>query len=597
MGYINKFIVNFKQGKILYLNLLFDIFLTAFCGANFILAAFNETRFVSKDYINSFKLPVFILLFAFLSAATGVVFKIKKCVCKQRFILFVSVSLYAVICCYKGESNIWLYIIWMSIVALAAYYCFKDNFSVRPFSDKSAITCYIVFGLFFALFVGLLTSLRYLTYSSPNYDFGIFTQMFHNMKTTGIPWVTTEREGLITHFAVHISPIYYLILPFYFIFPNPITLQIAQAVILASGIIPLYLICKKYKIDNRIIVLIGGCYAFYPALSSGCFYDIHENCFLTPLILWALLFMEKENFKGMAVFSALTLLVKEDAAIYIIFLSIYVFLNRKKYWHGVFLFLTACFYFVLAISILENYGDGAMFGRLGNYDTGGNSILGVVKYLIMNPAYILKECFNAEKFIFLVKMLAPLGFIPLINKKFTNFILLGPLVVVNLMPDYVYQYSIDFQYIFGPLAFLFYLAVINISEIKLNKQKMAGAFCLVASLSLFLMYTSGKVYYIDKYKQNKETYNLIDEGLKVIPKDVSVAANTWIIPHLYYYSELHSLIAVNNPDAYPEADYYVFDMRSEEFHIIYNDFIENFPDYELVYFEENALAVISADNY
>ena len=84
--------------------------------------------------------------------------------------------------------------------------------------------------------------------------------------------------------SIHISPIYYVLLPFYALFPSPVTLQISQAVILASGVIPVILLCRHMNLGNRSTLMIGFVYCFFPALTGGCFYDIHENLFLTPLL-------------------------------------------------------------------------------------------------------------------------------------------------------------------------------------------------------------------------------------------------------------------------------------------------------------------------
>ena len=146
-----------------------------------------------------------------------------------------------------------------------------NNNSELILGEKVLKLSYIIFSLMFILFVGGLTSLRYLSYNAPGFDFGIFTQMFNNMKTSFAPNTTCELDYISSHFAVHISPIYYIILPFYFLFPNPITLQIAQSVILASGLIPIYLLCRKFKLPNFVAFTIGICYCFYPALSGGCF--------------------------------------------------------------------------------------------------------------------------------------------------------------------------------------------------------------------------------------------------------------------------------------------------------------------------------------
>ena len=115
------------------------------------------------------------------------------------------------------------------------------------------------------------------------------------MKKTGLPLVTCERDVLLSHFAVHISPIYYLLLPFYALFPSPLTLQIGQAVIVASGVIPTLLLCKHYCLSGKSTCALVLIYVLHPALSGGCFFDIHENCFLTPLLLWMFYFFERKN--------------------------------------------------------------------------------------------------------------------------------------------------------------------------------------------------------------------------------------------------------------------------------------------------------------
>ena len=52
---------------------------------------------------------------------------------------------------------------------------------------------------------------------------------------TGLPVTTCERDRVLSHFAVHVSPIYYLFLPFYALFPSPVTLEVLQALLLAFG--------------------------------------------------------------------------------------------------------------------------------------------------------------------------------------------------------------------------------------------------------------------------------------------------------------------------------------------------------------------------
>ena len=138
----------------------------------------------------------------------------------------------------------------------------------------------------------------------------------------------------LSHFAVHISPIYYLLLPFYCIFPSPHTLQIGQAVIVASGVIPVWLLARHFKLSGRMQILVTCIYSLYPAATVGCFYDLHENCFLLPLLLWTFYFFEREKYLPMYLFAFGVLLVKEDAAMYLIMFALLVIISKKKYLHG-----------------------------------------------------------------------------------------------------------------------------------------------------------------------------------------------------------------------------------------------------------------------
>ena len=151
--------------------------------------------------------------------------------------------------------------------------------------NKTVWAVAIICGVFGGFVIGAVTCYRHLRFAAPNFDFGLFVNMFHNMKKIGLPLSTAERDVLMSHFAVHLSPIYYLLLPFYMVFPSPLTLQIGQAVVLASDVVPVVLLCKSFKLSGKSTMLVAFIYSLYPAVSVWCFFYIHENCFLAPLLL------------------------------------------------------------------------------------------------------------------------------------------------------------------------------------------------------------------------------------------------------------------------------------------------------------------------
>lgn len=482
-----------------------------------------------------------------------------------------------------------------------------------------------VLGLVGCYLIAAITVLRYKTFASPNFDFGLFVNMFHYMKTKGIPLITCERNVLLNHFVVHISPIYYTILPFYFIFPSPVTLQIAQAVVLISGIVPVYFLCKKVGLGNKTTAIICFIYAFYPALATGCFYDIHENCFLTPLLLWLFYFHEADKPIPMAVFAVLTLMVKEDAAVYVILFALYVLLTadkrKKKIWSGVGLLVGSAGWFLIAMSILSKNSEywaqyykelgayanpsisGPMINRFNNLIADSeDGILGAVKTAILNPGYLLTQLFttkssyweksatfNWDKIVYTLQLVLPLGFLPFASKKPHRWLLLTP-ILMNLLTYYQYQYNINFQYQFGITAFLFYAAILNVSTISLPSKRVlvsvAAAACVCLSVVLVLpKYKS----YSDKWEQSRDTYVRMDEILEnEIPDDASVCCSSFLLAHIADRDEIYEL---NYHGDIADCEYVVYDNRSGNYRT--NEHIKAYMDkgYTVV-FEEKGTVVI-----
>lgn len=446
----------------------------------------------------------------------------------------------------------------MAVLAIAIFYAVsktKEFVVIKRTWIVKAI--YVIAGGFYLWVVGSITVFRYICYSSPAYDFGIWAQMFHYMKTRFVPVTTVERSRLLSHFAVHFSPIYYLFLPFYMIFPYPATLQILQVVTLVSGIVPVYLLCKRRGLTNSATAAFGILFALFPALATGCYYDLHENCFLTPLILWLFYFIEKDDMRGIVIFSILTMLVKEDAPVYVACIGLYVIFGKSKPVKGAIVTVMAIVYFCVVTSLMKRYGLGIMATRYDNY---GSSLFDVIKNFLTNPAYVIRECFKSSKYTFIMYMLMPLGFMPVISKHVSRYILIIPMLLVNLATDYQYQYNIFFQYSFGVIAILFYLAIINYSDFSEKARRFMCAFALCATILIMPVCSLSRTYMYDVYKNSRENIELLDNMVERIPKDASVSASTFLVPHLADRDVLYEYPGYYKHDDF--TDYVILDNRN-----------------------------------
>lgn len=416
------------------------------------------------------------------------------------------------------------------------------------------------------VFVTAMTVLRYrLNYASA-YDFGIFSQMFYYMDKCLEPLSTCERDGLLSHFAVHLSPIYYVLLPFYKLAPRPETLLVLQALAVAGGIIPVCLLGKAFGFSRVKLLVFGLMYCMYPAFMGGCFYDFHENKFLTVIILWTVYFLETRRFKSMLVCAALILMVKEDAPVYAACIGLYLFLWKKQYGYGAAVFLGACLYFCLGIWYINRFGDGAMVNRFDNFISDKQmGLVSMFKTVLVNPAYVLSQIAVGDKLLFFSQMLLPLGFLPLMARDWQKWTLLIPLVLINLMSNYGYQHSIFFQYTYGSGALLFYLAMVNYRDLSekegadgigkwlpLREITLCGLICGAMILGLV---AAQKGRYVELNRRHGEQAVLAKELLAEIPGEAAVKASTFFVPQLSMRDEIYLL------DSRHEGEYAVVDLR------------------------------------
>lgn len=466
------------------------------------------------------------------------------------------------LCLTVQRRDTWFGLGILAVLSFIGYYLLRDDklgLLRLPMPRRAVYGILAGLAALYVLYVGGLTSLRYTTYSSSTYDLGIFSQMFYWMKETGLPMTTCERNELLSHFAIHVSPIYYVLLPVYALFPSPITLQVSQAAVLASGIIPLVLLCRQMELGNRSTLLIGAAYCFFPALAGGCFYDIHENLFLTPLILWLFFFYEKKKWPLFWTFFVLVLLVKEDAALFTACIGLYLLICRREWVRGPIVFGGSAAYFLGAYCFLQSQGHGTFLSsRFGNLmaDSSGGPFE-IVRTLLVDPGYMFSTVFQEEKMLYLLAMLLPVACIPLLGKRLSQLVLLLPFLLINLLPDYPYQHNLYFQYGFGAIAFFFYLTVQNTAAFRPAVRQKILPFAAMAAVVLFLSTMSGQYHYLKRASENRETYQKLDSYLESIPEEASVTASGYFTPKLsqrrvlYHYPSDH------------KTEYVVLDLRSK----------------------------------
>ena len=310
------------------------------------------------------------------------------------------------------------------------------------------------------------------------------------------------------------------------------------------------------------------CLAFllYPALVMGCWYDFHENAFLTPLLLWLFWFLEEKKQGGIWICSLLLVTVKEDAGLYLFAVGLYLLLQKERRRTGAVLMTAGVAAFLATTAYINRFGNGTLSTwRYANLIPAGEMGMGAaLKTMILNPGYLLTQLLSEEKIRFLLQMFFPLLFLPLMGKKWSVLSLLLPLFAISLITAYPYQFQVGYQYLFGSGALLIVMVLERMNDLSDGPWKKTVLLVLPIACLFFLM--SDELpkyrYYTSQLRSEKELIAQTDEVMEMVPLEASVTASTFLTSHLYRHAELYML-----GGDYLPTDYVLIDRRFYQEHI------------------------------
>lgn len=457
----------------------------------------------------------------------------------------------------------------------------------------------LLFAVMVTVFVSVTSICHHKNFGTSTHDLGLFVQMYHNLSTNLTAVTTCERDEFLSHFYIHASYIYYLLVPVYKLFPKAETLLIAQAILAMGGIIPTFLIAKKHNMKGLSLIFIGIAYVFCSSLISPCYYDFHENCFLPTLLMWLLWAVDSKKYILFYVFSILVCIVKEDAPLYVICIGIYMLFEDKNKGriNGLIMAVISGIYMMIITSWLTNNGDGQMmtsarFGMLLIDSEGG--LKEVVKNTLADPGYFFNLIIKENTVKFFLQVMLPMLFLPFFTKKLYRYMLMMPFIITNLVigSSYGYAANIDYQYIFGPVCLLFYMCIINLGDMGQIHKRELPVIMGCASLIMAIGTQSNRINYYENYMLNKE-YNIqIEEILESIPDDASVLCDTWLVPHIANRSEVYLL---DNND-YNAEENTIVNLEKYDFFVI-STYSEVYSNMQPLFEELGITLYASANNH
>jgi uncharacterized membrane protein len=161
----------------------------------------------------------------------------------------------------------------------------------------------IACGLFTALSIA-----RFRSYNVGMLDLGNIGQAIWSA-TQGQPLVYTSPDGNTSRLAGHVELIYFVLVPLMRLWPDAQVLLIVQAVLAASGALPVYRVaCRRLPAPSALLFALG--YLVFPTAVAAVLFDMHGDTLAMPLLLWMLDALDGRNWRRFWLFLGLSLLCK-----------------------------------------------------------------------------------------------------------------------------------------------------------------------------------------------------------------------------------------------------------------------------------------------
>ncbi|MCR5835601.1 MAG: DUF2079 domain-containing protein [Lachnospiraceae bacterium] len=546
-----------------YKSVIEGLVLSGFAGIFLTNIIFNTYKPVDNlQYIQGENILVFFCAFFALTIMLGATYFYNKIIAK--IILPILVIVYSFLTIINNYTTLPITVVCIIATLFAVIYSKKELLyivSKYRTNERFSLTICCTMGLVLIIFITGIGYCRYKSFMSPGYDLGVFSQMFENMKRTLHPVTSVERQelGMFSHFGVHFSPILYLLLPVYCLLPSPITLQTIQAIVLGIAVVPLYYLCKHYGLSQKMTIAFCAIYCFFPATSAGTFYDFHENCILPVMIFCLLLSLEKKHTIGIMLATVGVLMIKEDAALVVLSIGLFLLLSAKDIKRGGILVGMSLVYFPVVMTIIKSYGDQNFEARFSNlfYDN-SKGLIQIAVTIPSNISYMFAQMADLEKIEFIILMILPLSIALFQNKKYSRYVLLMTFVLINLLPSYKFMHDIGYQYNFSTIALMIYIAIMTVSEWDVEKRNTWALISVIITLMLFSSESFACFGTVSaRYSGDQKIYKQMEHEISRVPSDATVAVSGFIMPHMYNNQNLKFIYE----DLQIDQDYVVVDCR------------------------------------
>lgn len=405
------------------------------------------------------------------------------------------------------------------------------------------------------LFLFLCSSARHLLFQSTAYDLGIYDQVVY-LISRGLPAVSSYLgfHHLGNHAAYSVYPLALL----YRIYPAVYWLFGVQAVCLAIGALPTWLLARQAGLSIPLAKTMAIVYLLYPLIFNLNLFDFHPEVMALPVLLTAIWLARADRLGWFCLAVLFVLGCKDALSLTIAAMGIWLFVFEKRRFCGSFAVLTGAIWFVAATQWIIPTLSGEEAAAVDRYTYLGDSVLTVAQNILLKPGIILGQVFRLETLEYGVELLAPVIW-GLSIRHLAPLVGAIPALMLNILSESGGQRDLVHQYSLPILPFLLVAVIASLAagHSWLQQGRWIMLWSLVCFVAMEHHYSSNFRYFsdLDTWQASRQAIGQIS------PHQGGVITNNYFGPHLSQRPEIYLDYPRVLNQKLPQVDYVLLNLR------------------------------------
>ncbi len=372
------------------------------------------------------------------------------------------------------------------------------------------------------------------SFHSNAWDLGLITQVIWN--TSRGEWFEFSFRA-ISFAGDHWQPSLVALVPLIWIGAGVEGLLVAQAVLLAAAVVPLYYSVRPSSAVLAATLVCAG-YGLSLAVAQAVSFDFHMEA-IAPVLAFTAVYGLVAKRQWVFIVAALALLtMKEDAALFVlalVWLAVAFYGWRRK--AAIVAGIAVVYAAVVNLWLIPHYRGDDLNPLRERYGYLGDSVLEILVNIPLQPGDVAEHLFAGHAFRVVAFLLLASGFALVLRPK----MLLGiaPLVILPLLSDDRDQNHFDLHYLVVPATYAMCCFVVLLDTRRDSPRWLPGApvhaAAIAAVMAVVFAFESplppsfaaeGDRFDVDHHASVASSF------VKEIPEDAIVSAQSAFVPHL-----------------------------------------------------------------